>query len=95
MDPIKPGKNTSEFYLTLLAQILGIAVTFGLLTTGDVSAIVEATNSLVVAISVLLVAMTPLFAAFGVLVKYINARTQLKVQFEKAKAAIKDMFDGR
>jgi len=79
MEPIKSGVKTTEFYLTLLAQFLGVGVTLALLTGGEAQEIVAATGSLVAAATAWLVAMTPLFAALGVLVKYISARTQLKI----------------
>jgi len=88
MEPIKPGVKTTEFILTLLAQFLGVGVTLALLTSNQAQEILVATGSLVAAASVWLVAMSPLFAALGVLVKYIGARTQLKI-------AVRDVFSGK
>ena len=77
---MKPGIKSTEFWMTMLAQVLGLLVTVGVLSSGEVSIIVEASESVIVAVTAFLAAVTPLLGGFALVWKYVQERTKLKVE---------------
>lgn len=68
---MKPGWKTTEFWLTLLAQVLPILVITGLLTAEEIETLNQAIVEVSKAVSALLIALVPLW-------KYIESRTRVK-----------------
>lgn len=68
---MKPGYKTTEFWLTLLAQVLPVLVITGLLTGEEVETLNQAIVEVSKSIGALLVALVPLW-------KYIESRTRVK-----------------
>jgi len=68
---MKEGRKTSEFWLTMLAQVAGIVVLFGVFTAEDAQTLVAAIEKLVAAATGLMVALAPLIA-------YIKSRADVK-----------------
>lgn len=75
---MKSGYKTTEFWLTLLAQVFGGVVLFGVLSGVEADSIVEAVGLLVKAVTGLFVALAPLIA-------YIKNRAAVKSAAEYAK----------
>jgi hypothetical protein len=71
---MKPGKNTTEFYLTLLSKILGIVVLFDVISAEQANQLFEAIQLAVEAIIGLALVVIPL-------IEYIKNRTELKKSF--------------
>ena len=69
---MKPGYKTTEFWLTVIAQILAVAVLFGVVTAEQVDTLNGAIESAVKAFIGLWLAVAPL-------VEYIRSRAALKV----------------
>ena len=80
----KPGFKTTEFWLTVLAYVLPIAVMAGLLTAEEAQNLLESLNTFLVALAGLLVALGPVAST----VMYIYSRTKVKEQDTKLKTAI-------
>lgn len=77
MPPIpegKPGFKTTEFWLTVLAYVLPIAVMAGLLTSEQAQALLASVNEFLAALAALLVALGPVVST----VMYIYSRTKVK-----------------
>jgi hypothetical protein len=73
---IKPGKNSTEFVLTVLSAVLGILVLFGVVTQAQV-------DSLVQALQVFIEAAVGLWLVIGPIIEYIKQRTELKKEAAK------------
>ena len=71
MNPKKPGWQTSEFYTALIAQILPLLVTTGVIGPSDVSTLEGALTRIVTA-------STAILGAAWVIVSYIKSRTEVK-----------------
>jgi hypothetical protein len=72
--PMKPGKNTTEFYLTLFSKLLGIIVLFDVISADQSQQLFEAVKLAVEAIVGLALVVIPL-------IEYIKNRTELKKYF--------------
>lgn len=72
---MKPGYKTTEFWLTVFAQVSGLVVLFGVLDSKQADTLVEAVTRLIEAVAGLLVAVAPL-------VTYIKERSNLKAWSE-------------
>jgi len=68
---MKAGYKTTEFWLTVFAQLLGIAVLFGVVTAEQVDSLNGAIETAIKAIVGLWVAVAPLL-------EYIKSRAELK-----------------
>ena len=81
---MKSGWQTSEFWLTLVANVLAFAVAFGIVPIGDKETVQGAATQIITGVFGLL-------AGAAVLWKYIEARKTLKVA--AMDAAIDDRID--
>lgn len=70
---MKPGWKTTEFWMTLLTQLVGLLVILGVISTQDRASIEGALSSAITAV-------VTLIAQVSVLWKYIQDRTQLKME---------------
>ena len=68
---IKPGWQTSEFWMTIASSILGMLTLFGLTTKEEADSIVAIVQSLVTALIGLALAVAPIIA-------YIKSRADVK-----------------
>jgi hypothetical protein len=68
---VKPGWKTTEFWLTVAFQMLPLMVIFGALSQDEVESLSVAITEAVKAITALIIAAAPLW-------KYIEGRTALK-----------------
>lgn len=75
---MKPGKYTTEFYLTLLSKIFGIVVLFDVITADQANQLFEAIQVVVEAIVGLALVVVPLY-------HYVKNRTELKMWSEAPK----------
>ena len=73
MDPKRSGIFTTEFWTTLVAQVLPVLVTTGVIGPGDVSTLEGATTKVVTSVGAML-------AGAWVIVRYIQSRTELKAR---------------
>lgn len=80
----KPGVKTTEFWLTVLAYVLPIAVMAGLLTSEQAEALLGSLNTFLAALAGLLVALGPIAST----VMYIYSRTKIKERDVELKATI-------
>ncbi len=69
---MKPGVKTSEFWLTLLAQVLPVLAISGVLTGEEVETLNQAIIEAVKVIGALVVALVPIW-------RYIESRTKVKL----------------
>jgi hypothetical protein len=79
MNPIKPGWKTTEFWLTLVTQIVSILAVLGLVSFGDAKELGDAITKAVGAVFVLV-------TNGAILWKYIQSRLSTKsneVEIEK------------
>jgi len=75
---MKPGKHTSEFYLTIASAVFGVLVALGLLTPEQPDQLIGAARTLVDAVIGLAAVVLPI-------IEYIKKRTELKkLEMEKA-----------
>lgn len=72
---MKEGYKTTEFWLTLLAQLLGVAVLFGVINAEQVKTLNDA-------IAVAVQAVVGLWVAVAPLVEYIKSRAAVKTSAE-------------
>ena len=78
MEPVKPGIKTTEFYATLAALLVALAITFGLVDPAD-------EQPLTAALADVLTAVASLLAAAHVVARYIHGRTALKLHALEAR----------
>lgn len=71
MNPQKPGVYTSEFWTALIAQVLPLLVTTGVIGPSDVSTLEGALTRIVTASAAML-------GAAWVVVSYIKGRVEVK-----------------
>lgn len=71
IEPLKPGVQTSEFYMPTITAVLGFLVSFGLLTT-------PLSDQVVTAIAAAVPAMVGLIGAVSAATEYIKGRVLLK-----------------
>ncbi len=81
MTSIKPGWQTTEFWLTLVPQALALAVLVGLVAPADRETLQGAVINAVTAVGALATSATAIW-------KYIQARTELKTVASEENAAI-------
>lgn len=67
----KPGIKTSEFWLTLAAQVVPLLVIFGVISQAEAHTLAEAVGQLIVAVAATGAAAAPVW-------KYIDSRTKVK-----------------
>lgn len=68
---VKPGIKTTEFWLTLTAQLIPLLVIFGVLNSDEASDLSEAVAQLITAIGAVVASAAPIVA-------YIQSRTRVK-----------------
>ena len=68
---IKPGWQTSEFWMTIASSILGMLALFGVVSQEEVDSIVAIVQSLVTALIGLALAIAPI-------ITYIKSRAEVK-----------------
>lgn len=68
---IKPGWQTSEFWMTVTSSIVGMLALFGVVTKEEADSIVVLVQSLVTALIGLALAVAPIVA-------YIKSRAEIK-----------------
>lgn len=68
---VSKGYTTTEFWLSLVAQVVPILVLTGVLDTENAEAVKSATNQVVEAVAALVVAVAPV-------VMYIYSRAKIK-----------------
>jgi len=68
---ITPGKKSTEFYLTLFAQLVAIAVLFGVMTAEQAESVAAAVESTARAVTALVISLVPMW-------QYIKSRTAIK-----------------
>lgn len=68
---MKPGYKTSEFYLTIIAQVLSLLAVVGVINAGDVQPMYQVIGEMIAAGVVVL-------AGAWQVVSYIKSRTELK-----------------
>jgi hypothetical protein len=68
---MKPGYKSTEFWLTVVAQVFGLVLLFGVLTAEQSATLYDAIARIVEAVVALAAALVPL-------IEYIKARTGLK-----------------
>jgi len=68
---MKPGYLTTEFWLTLLAQVLPVLALTGVLTAGEVDTLYAAVVEAAKVVAALVVALVPLW-------RYIDGRAKIK-----------------
>lgn len=73
---MKPGYKTSELYMTLIPQIVGLLVIFGVLNAEEATTLTEALTQAIQAIAGLATAIVPLW-------RYLNSRTQIKTAYHR------------
>lgn len=69
---MKPGWQTSEFWLTSATTIIGFGVSIGLVSVADAATLTSAVTQSVTAVATIAGAVT-------VILSYINSRTKQKV----------------
>jgi hypothetical protein len=74
---VKPGYLTTEFGLTVLAQLLGLAVIFGVITADEATNVTVATAQLIAAATVFVSTVYPIIV-------YIKGRIAVKKAAEEA-----------
>lgn len=75
MNPEKTGLKTSEFWLALIPQFVGILVVLGVVTTETGQQVIEQANAIVLALFALLAVLAPVVPAW----KYIESRMKIKL----------------
>jgi len=68
---MKPGYKTSEFYLTIIAQVLSLLAVVGVINASDVQPMYQVIGEMIAAGAVVL-------AGAWQVVSYIKSRTELK-----------------
>lgn len=68
----KPGGKTTEFWLTVIAQVLPALAIFGVLTGEEVETLNQAIVEAVKVLGVLVAALVPIW-------RYIESRTKVKI----------------
>lgn len=66
-----PGYRTTEFWVTLVQQIVPLFILFGIVNQNDADTLAQS-------IAALVTALFAVFAALGPVATYIKARTDLK-----------------
>lgn len=69
---MKPGWQTSEFWLTSAVTIIGFGVSIGVLSAGDAATITDAVTKSITSVATIAAAVTTILS-------YINSRTKQKV----------------
>jgi hypothetical protein len=72
IDPIKPGYQTSEFWLTILHQVLMILVVLGVVTQGDSVGLESNISKAIISAFALVGSVISVY-------KYIHSRTIVKL----------------
>lgn len=67
----KPGIKTTEFWLTLAAQVVPLLVIFGVISQAEAHTLAETIGQLIVAVAATGAAVAPVW-------KYIDSRTKVK-----------------
>lgn len=71
MNDVKPGWKTTEFWITLLGQVLALLVALGVVQTSDAGLLGNALSNSITAIATLL-------ANALIVVNYVRGRAHLK-----------------
>ena len=81
---MKPGWQTTEFWITLIKQVLPFLVLLGVFTLADTTKIEGAITSAIMSIGALIASSMDLW-------QYIKSRTEQKVATLNAQAAVAEL----
>lgn len=72
-DPIKPGWQTTEFWTTMVAQGISIAVVVGLVNSSESATLADSITRMITAVFTLII-------SGSTVLNYIKARTLMKTR---------------